>query len=117
MALSAGRLRHRIDIQEQQQVQDPNTGQLVVSWVPVWQNVHAEVHYYSTREMMAAKAAQSEATARIVIRYRKGLNSSMRIVHKGVIFNPTGFRPDPDYGTEYLTTDCTTGVNDGETAG
>ena len=113
MALSAGRLRHRIDIQEQQQVQDPNTGQLIVSWVNVWANVPAAVEPLSVREFIAAKGVQSEVSVRVVIRYREGLNPSMRIVHKGRILNPAGFLPDPIYGLEYLTIPCSEGVNDG----
>ena len=113
MALSAGRLRHRIDIQEQQQVQDPSTGQLIVSWVNVWANVPAAVEPLSVREFIAAKGVQSEVSVRVVIRHREGLNASMRIIHKGRILNPDGFLADPEYGLEYLTIPCSEGVNDG----
>lgn len=117
MPLSAGRLRHRIDIQEQQQTQDPNTGQLVVSWVNVWEGVPAAVEPLSVREFIAAKGVQSEVSIRVVIRHREGLNASMRIVHKGRILNPAGFLADPTYGVEFITIPCSEGVNDGETVG
>lgn len=117
MPLSAGRLRHRIDIEQQEQVQDPDTGQLVVSWVPVWQNVPAAVEPLSVREFIAAKGVQSEVSVRVVIRHRDGLNASMRIRHKGQILNPAGFLADPTYGLEFITIPCSAGVNDGETVG
>ena len=110
-------MRHRIDIQEQQQVQDPNTGQLIVSWVNVWSNVPAAVEPLSVREFIAAKGVQSEVSVRVVIRHREGLNASMRIVHKGRILNPAGFLADPEYGLSYITIPCSAGVNDGESVG
>lgn len=98
-------------------MQDPNTGQLVVSWVNVWSNVPAAVEPLSVREFIAAKGVQSEVSVRVVIRHREGLNASMRIVHKGRILNPAGFLADPTYGVEFLTIPCSEGVNDGETVG
>jgi len=49
----------------------------------------------SSREMMAAKAAQSETVARFVIRYISGVTSAMRILHDSKIYAITA--PPIDY--------------------
>lgn len=113
MALSAGRLRHRVDIQAKQQTQNPATGEVVTTWVTVWPNVPAAIEPLSAREFIAAQAVQSQVVARITIRYRDGLDASMRILHKGKAYNPAGFLADKDSGIEYLTIPVTQGVNQG----
>lgn len=114
MALSAGRLRHRIDIQKREQVQDPVTGAMTTTWVNEWSSVPAAIEPLSVREFMQSQANQAEISARITIRYREGLVATMRIVHKDRIYNPEGFLQDPDSGLEYVTIPCSEGVNDGE---
>lgn len=113
MALNAGRLRHRVDIQSKQQVQDPVTGEMTASWVTVWPKVPAAVEPLSAREFIAAQATQSQVVARITIRYRDGLDASMRILHKGKIYNPADFLADKDSGLEYLTVPVVVGTNEG----
>lgn len=113
MGISAGRLRHRIDIQEPQSSQDPITGEIIHSWVTVWPAVPAAVEPLSVREFIAAQAVQSEISARITIRYRDGLLPTMRILHNGRIYNPAGWLADPVRGNEYLTAPCSEGVNQG----
>lgn len=104
---NAGRLRHRITIESPELVQNPVTGELVQSWVPVAQNIAAAIEPLSAREFIAAQATQSKITARIVIRYRAGLKPNMRIVASdGAIYNPQGFLPDLNSGREYITIPC-----------
>lgn len=113
MALNAGRLRHRVDIQTRQSVQDPVTGEMTPTWVTIWPSVPAAVEPLSAREFIAAQATQSQVVARITIRYRDGLDASMRILHKGKIYNPVGWLPDKESGLEYLTAPVSQGVNQG----
>lgn len=113
MSLSAGRLRHRISIQKQKNLQDPDTGELRTIWQDVATNVSAAIEPLSVREFIAAQQMQSAVTARITIRYRDGLTPGMRIVHGSRIYNPQGWLSDPDSGLEYLTAPCSQGVNDG----
>lgn len=113
MSLKAGRLRHRVDIQSKSNVQDPVTGEITTTWVNTWTAVPASIEPLSAREFIAAQAVQSMVTARITLRYRAGLDASMRIVHKGTIYNPAGFLADPDSGIEYVTIPCSTGTNSG----
>ena len=113
MSLKAGRLRHRVDIQSKVQEQDPQTGEMIDSWVTTWPQVPAEIAPLSVREYIAAQAIQSNISARIVIRYRDGMLPTMRILHKDRIDNPAGWLPDPGRGNEYLTAPCSEGVNEG----
>ncbi|WP_420492557.1 phage head closure protein [Azorhizophilus paspali] len=111
--MAAGRLRHRVDIQARQQTQDPFTGEIIDNWVTIWPSVPAAVEPLSAREFIAAQAVQSEVSARITIRYRDGLDASMRIVHRGKIYNPAGWLSDKESGLEYLSAPVSQGVNQG----
>ncbi|EXF45266.1 head-tail adaptor [Pseudomonas sp. BAY1663] len=113
MALKAGRLRHRVDIQARQDVQDPDTGDVTPTWVTVWPNVPAAIEPLSAREFIAAQAVQSQVVARITMRYREGLDASMRILHKSTVYNIAGLLPDKDSGLEYFTVPVSAGVNNG----
>lgn len=112
MALSAGRLRHRIRIEQPNYTQDPITGEMVNGWALVADKVPAAIEPLSAREFIAAQAVQSQVTSRIVIRHRD-IDATMRIVHKGQAYNIHGVLPDPDSGLEYLTLPCSKGVNSG----
>lgn len=111
--MKAGSLRHRVTIQKPGPgVQDPDTGAMTYPWQEVAQ-VWASIEPLSVRDFMAAGANQSEISARIVIRYRSGIDSTMRILEGGRVFNIKGVLPDPDSGREYLTLPVSEGVNDG----
>lgn len=109
-----GPLRHRITIQKPGYEQDPETGAMKPTWENLAKGVAASIEYLSVREYISAQAGQSEITARIKIRYREGLDSTMRILHKGKIYNMKQPLPDPNSGIEYLTIPVTEGADDGE---
>ncbi|WP_447639576.1 phage head closure protein [Pandoraea norimbergensis] len=113
MGIASGRLRHRVDFERRQQVQDPESGAITVIWEKVYEDIPAAVEALSTREFIAAQAVQSEVTKRIVVRRLPGLNAAMRIVHGDDIYNPHGFLEDRDSGMEYFTIPVSAGVNDG----
>ncbi|MDG9890564.1 phage head closure protein [Pseudomonas juntendi] len=112
--MQAGKLRHRIEIQHKVTPRDPATGEF---GEPSWQlfaKVWAQVTPLSTRDLIAAQAAQSEATARMVIRYRPGVLSTMRIIYRREVYSIEGPPlEDPKSGWEYLTIMVSTGVKDG----
>lgn len=110
--MRAGPLRHRVTIERPAYQQEPLTGEMLQSWALV-AVVWARVEDLSARDFIAASAAQSAVTARIVIRYREGIDSAMRILHRGKIYNIHGVLADPDSGLEYLTLPVSMGVNDG----
>ncbi len=122
MSIEAGRLRHRIRIEELQYLLDSHgdvyqddTGATRQDWVEV-ATVWAAIEPLSAREFIAAQATQSKITARIIIRHRDGLNAAMRLLHlrtgrPDVIYNPAAFLPDVESGLEYMTAPCSTGVS------
>ncbi|HKS13896.1 MAG TPA: phage head closure protein [Pseudomonas sp.] len=113
--MRAGTLRHRIDIQEKLSVRDPNTGEFgEPEWVSRWERCPASLKPLSAKDLIAAQAGQSEATARVVIRYRTGVLPTMRIVHRGEIYSIEGPPlEDAKSGLEYLTILVSKGVRDG----
>ncbi len=112
MSIKAGVLRHRIDIEQLTITQD-SSGDAVRSWSALHSSVPAAIEPLSARDFIAASAVQSQIVARITIRYRAGLNASMRLNHNGTIYNISGILPDKDSGLEYLTMPVTAGVNEG----
>lgn len=113
MSLKAGRLRHRVTIQEPSYIQDPDTGAMTPGWVDVWVNVPAAIEPLSVREFLSAQSFQSKVSARITLRHREGLTADMRIVHREKIYNPAGYLADPVSGLEYITIPVSEGINDG----
>lgn len=106
------KLRHRITIQHKTRTQDPETGELTEGWAD-FATTWASVEPLSAREFIAAQSTQSKISARIVIRYRSGIDASMRILHDGRVYNIEGVLPDNKSGREWLTLPCSEGVNDG----
>lgn len=122
MGIDAGRLRHVVDIEVRSDAQDATEGGLTTTWTPLFTNVRAAIEPVSVREFIGAGKVESDVTARIVVRFRPGLDSAQRIVHGrnccaatvGLeIFNPEGPLRDKDTGLEYVTFPCSQGVNEG----
>jgi len=113
MALEAGKLRHRVELQKKvttldtsgQQVEDPD----FTTFATVWGSVVP----MSAREFVASEKTQSEVRARITIRYRADIDSTVRIKHGTTIYNIEGVLADPDSGREYLTLVVSAGLSAG----
>ena len=80
--MRAARLRHKVTIQNRTQAVDEFGGP-VNAWAD-YATVTAGVDSLSGREFLAAQAAQSEASVRLVMRYVAGVDARMRIVYKGL---------------------------------
>lgn len=111
--LDAGRLRHRVNIQARQNIQDPVTGETVIVWADAWVNIAAAIEPLSARERIDAQAQRSEVSARITVRPLPGLSAQHRVIHNGRIYNIEGVIADPDSGQEWLTLPVSEGVSDG----
>jgi SPP1 family predicted phage head-tail adaptor len=107
------KLRHRITIQNRTNVRDDVTGEFVEDWADLYTNVPAAIEPLSVREFLQSQADQSAVAVRITIRYKAGLDATLRILHGDVIYNPAGFLPDPDSGREWITSPCSQGLNEG----
>ncbi len=110
--VAAGDLRHRVQIQQQFTTKDSD-GIAQTGWVDV-ATVWASVEPLSAREFIQSGQTQAAVTSRITIRYRAGLLASMRLIHRGQVFNIAGLLPDKASGLEYITIPVSAGVNDGQ---
>lgn len=110
--IAAGRLRHRVLIQNPVESQDPRSGASITTWIDL-ATVFAEVVPASVREFVAAQAIDSEVTVRITIRHRAGVTDKSRVIHRRQIYNVHGVLADPVSGLEYMTLPCSEGINDG----
>ncbi|NBA95509.1 phage head closure protein [Pseudomonas sp. R5(2019)] len=111
--MKAGVLRHPIVIQRPDYVQDSVTGEMtMVAWMEV-AKTWAAIEPLSAREFIAAATTQTKVSARIVIRYRDDIDATMRILHRGKIYNIEGVLADKDSGRDYVTLPVSEGVNDG----
>lgn len=109
MTLAAGKLRHRVTIQQEVETQNPNTGAVSVSWV-TYADRWAEYIALSVRQFIAAASVQSEVRGHFRVRADEGITASMRVIHRGKAFAILGVMPDPDSGLEYMTLAVSEGV-------
>lgn len=91
MTYTAQELNRKITIQESQITQDPNTGEMIVTWVD-FVSVFAKIEPLVGREYLAAAAIQAENLCKFTMRYRGDINASMRIVFDGKLFNITSIQ-------------------------
>ena len=107
------RLRHRITIQSQVHTQDPTTGEDLVTWTTFLADEPAEVVPLSGREFIQSAAAQAAVDTRMTIRWRSGVEPTMRVVFDGNNYQISAVLPDPS-NRRWLTIMAARGVNDGE---
>jgi SPP1 family predicted phage head-tail adaptor len=111
--IPAGALRHRVRI-DQLEVELDSDGERTETWADAFgMLLPAEISPLSGRELVAAAAVQSKVAVRVRIRYRPGVNASMRVVHRDVAYGIEAVTPDTASGVEYLTLHCTHGANEG----
>lgn len=86
--IDAGKLRHRITFQrfdgQRDEYGDPLKGE-DEHWSDV-ASMWVEVKPVSGREFYAVEQSQSEVTHKVSCRYRSGLDTAMRIVCRGRVF-------------------------------
>lgn len=101
--MKASKLRQRITLILATATQSPTGGSPKTTYADgptIWANIEP----LSTRDVIQAKAAGSQVTLRCIIRYRKDINTTMRIRYDGKTYKIDG-EPlaDKDSGREYLT--------------
>lgn len=110
--IAAGRLRFRIKIQRKVVEMDSNGAQVEI-WqdIPGLESVPAENAPLSAREFLSAAAVQSEIRGRIRIRYRTGLDATMRAICQGMVYQFAGTPfQDAETGRQWLTIPVQQGV-------
>ncbi|WKB52308.1 phage head closure protein [Eleftheria terrae] len=108
--MQAGELNQRIALQQLASVKDAY-GQEQGVWIKA-ATVWAKAEPLSGREFFAAAQAQSEVTVRFTIRYRPGLQSSMRVLWRGQPHEVASVI-ELQGGREWLQLMCLQGVRDG----
>lgn len=87
--LAAGRLRHRVTIQQDQGTSRDDNGEHIEDYQDL-ATVWAEVKPLSGRELWAARQTQSEVTHRVTVRYSSALadlTGSIRVIHRDRAFH------------------------------
>lgn len=80
--MRAGRLRHRVNIQQPTETRDAY-GELQSSWASLDTNVPCEIRGLRTREFIEAAGTESDVTHEIRLRFRTDLTPKMRLVATG----------------------------------
>lgn len=87
MGQNAGELRHRVTIQHYVAGgRDEDGFETEGSWqeyIKLW----AKVTPLSAKDLISAKADQSEVVARMKIRYREDIDTTMQVIWKGRVFS------------------------------
>ena len=91
MGVSAGQLRHRVELQTQVATQDA-LGQPSTSWLTT-ATVWADIRYQTGLSAIKSGADISVVRASIRMRYRP-INAGQRVTHDGTVFNIEAVQPD-----------------------
>lgn len=106
----AGELNQRIRIE--QRVKGGNTrGETVWTWGPLV-TIWAKVTPLRGREFFAASQMQEEATTKFRIRYRTGLDATMRVIWKGEPYDIKAPPMEVDGQRTWVELLCKKGVGD-----
>lgn len=109
----AAKLRHRVALQTRAGSQDATTGETTFTWSNTVADEPAEVVPLSGREFIQSGATQAGVDTRVTVRWRSGIEPTMRLVFDGNNYQITAVLPDPS-NRRWLTLMCQRGVNTGE---
>ena len=102
MAQRAGELCHRVTIQHKTTTYDEYNYE-TEAWAE-FKKLWSKLEFLSVKDSINAKAAGSETTARLKLRKRDGIDSSMRILFDGQTFQIVSPpKPDNENGRIYMT--------------
>lgn len=102
MAQRAGELCHRVMIQQKTTVYDEYNYE-TEAWAE-FKKLWGKISFLSVKDSINAKAAGSETTARLKLRKRDDIDSSMRVLFDGQTFQIVSPpKPDNENGRIYMT--------------
>ena len=102
MAQRAGELCHRVTIQHKTTVYDEYNYE-TEAWTE-FKKLWGKISFLSVKDSLTAKAAGSETTARLKLRKRDDIDSSMRVLFDGQTFQIVSPpKPDNENGRIYMT--------------
>ena len=102
MAQRAGELCHRVTIQQKTTTYDEYNYE-TETWTE-YKKLWGKLDFLSVKDSINAKAAGSETTARLKLRKRDDIDSSMRVLFDGQTFQIVSPpKPDNENGRIYMT--------------
>ncbi|UNW10676.1 phage head closure protein [Acinetobacter indicus] len=102
MAQRAGELCHRVTIRHKTTVYDEYNYE-AEAWIE-YKKLWGKLDFLSVKDSINAKAAGSETTARLKLRKRDDIDSSMRVLFDGQTFQIVSPpKPDNENGRIYMT--------------
>ena len=102
MAQRAGELCHRVTIQHKTTVYDEYNYE-IEAWAD-FKKLWGKLEFLSVKDSINAKAAGSETTARLKLRKRDDIDTSMRVLFDGQAFQIVSPpKPDNENGRIYMT--------------
>lgn len=110
--MEAGRLRHRVTIDEKVETPDGQGG-IETTYLAWEENIPAAIEPGSGKEFMNSNQILAQVSTRITVRWRPGVVPTMRVRHESAIYNIVAVLPDKETGRTWLTLGCVSGTNDG----
>jgi head-tail adaptor len=93
--VNAGTLRHRVTCESPRFGGAGALGDMAEEWLPIADDVPAEVEWLQGRKLLAAKAVHEEAMTRIILRYDDRVTSKTRFIDDdGCTHNIVSLLPD-----------------------
>ncbi len=102
--MRSGAMRHRIEIQVYSYVEN-EVGEMTKTWI-TYKKLWAEKKKIKNSNTFEGDKEGIEYTYRFKIRYREDLNESMRIVHKGIIYDIKHINPIQEIDLYETHIDC-----------
>lgn len=110
--ISADILKYIIKI-ETQETSRGDFGETSIKWVTKYNKVYAHFTPLSSKELLLNAQLQKETTCRFLIRHRDDINEGDRIIFKNKIYDIKGVIEDNETQKEWLTIECSQGLNNG----
>lgn len=86
-SINAGELCHRVVIQQNVNTERDDYGHEQPANWQVFLTLWAKVSPLSAKDLIAAQAAQSQVIARLKIRYRTDIDTTMRVIFRGETYS------------------------------
>lgn len=106
------RLDQRVQFERKETVQNPDSGAMTVTWVPVGNPVWAAVDATKASERFLAEQELSGNDYTIWIHWRGDIDANMRAVWNGLPLDITGI-PNNQRRGQYMSVFARAGINEG----
>ena len=105
MSIEAGEICHRVTVQSKptEPQYDEYNSEIPSEWTE-FKKLWGKIEFLSVKDSINAMAAGSETTARLKLRKRSDINTSMRVLYNGQTFQIVSPpKPDNENGRIYMT--------------